>query len=128
MVLEVLCLMSVTRTRRFFVVGFNVGVVCGVVFSVSVFRYRFVVSFFVVSFCGDVSWSHVLWSRFVVSIRRCSGEISDPKVLRNRASPVPGRTREAGYVCGCGERNLEMGNVKKPKRTVPTRDAKAHKT
>ena len=109
MVLEVLCLMSVTRTRRF---------LSSVSMSVS-----FVESFFRSRFFGIV-----LWSRFVVSIRRCSGEISDPKVLRNRASPVPGRTREAGYVCGCGERNLEMGNVKKPKRTVPTRDAKAHKT
>jgi hypothetical protein len=91
-------------------------------FVESFFRSRFVVSFFVVSFRGVMFCGLVLWSQFVVQAR------FQTRRSFGIASPVPGRTCEAGYVCGCGERNLEMGNVKKPKRTVPTRDAKAHKT
>jgi hypothetical protein len=55
MVLEVLCLMSVTRTRRF---------LSSVSMSVS-----FVESFFRSRFFGIVLWSRFLWSRFVVTFR-----------------------------------------------------------
>lgn len=122
MVLEVLCLMSVTRTRRFLS-----SVSMSVSFVESFFRSRFfgivLWSRFVVTFRGVMFCGLVLWSQFVVVQARF--QTRRPFGI---ASPVPGRTCEAGYVCGCGERNLEMGNVKKPKRTVPTRDAKAHKT
>jgi len=121
MVLEVLCLMSVTRTRRFLS-----SVSMSVSFVESFFRSRFfgivLWSRFVVSFRGVMFCGLVLWSQFVVQAR------FQTRRSFGIASPVPGRMREAGYVCGCSERNLEMGNVKKPKRTVPTRDAKAHKT
>lgn len=65
MVLEVLCLMSVTRTRRFLS-----SVSMSVSFVESFFRSRFfgivLWSRFVVSFRGVMFCGLVLWSQFVV--------------------------------------------------------------
>jgi hypothetical protein len=78
MVLEVLCLMSVTRTRRFlssvsmsvsFVESFFRSRFFGIVLWSRFLWSRFVVTFRGVMFCGLVLWSRFLWSRFVVTFR-----------------------------------------------------------
>jgi len=74
MVLEVLCLMSVTRTRRFsssvsMSVSFFRSRFFGIVFCGLVLWCRFVESCFVVSFRGVMFCGLVLWSQFVVQAR-----------------------------------------------------------